>query len=430
MIATDRRDRIAALDVARGLALLGIFLVNIHAMADSMGVWLLELEGRTVAGDGLSAIDQVAVAGVYLWCAGKFYPLFSMLFGMGFVLLLDRATAAGHGVAGLYLRRLGLLLVLGLLHGWLLWFGDVLAMYAVCGVVLLLVRAWSARALLIVGAGLYLAGGLASLSFAVGMEWLSTLEPGVPTPAEAVGIEPGSRFVQMFEGFGSGAIDDIDSPLYIALEREAMAEGPWYDAVGFHLWTWALVVVSMVLGLGWQAAGLFMVGAGLMRGGVMSPGRSRARTRLATAGLAIGLGLSILTYAGVRGAGDPWGGVLAYSGPAVVGGVLSLGYLMGAAVACDRGWLPWLRVGLAAAGRLALTNYLMQSLIASLAFRYWGLGLYGELSASQRVGFVLAVFAGQVVASVAWLRVFRMGPMEWVWRVATYGRYQPMRRVV
>ncbi|MEM6333561.1 MAG: DUF418 domain-containing protein [Planctomycetota bacterium] len=421
-------ERIVGLDVARGLALLGILLVNIHSMGDAMGTWITP-DYRLQA----TGLDSAAWWFTGVFCEGKFYPLFSLLFGVGMALQLERAAARGGGFAGLYARRMGLLLLIGLAHAWLLWHGDILFYYALTGFVLMAVAGLSARTLTILGAALM---GL-TLLLVMGSGALGVMAEswgGEVTTSDAAAVaaayDPSrSSLIQLFEWIGEHSVSGPDDPAWLFFERVAYREGPFLDALGFRVMTWLLIVFFWLLLVSWQIFGLFCLGVAMVKAGWLR-GEMTSRWRvmglwLTTIGLACSAGL--VTLGGWLGgaAGEMVAGV----GTMVVGPVIAAGYL-GLAI----GWVArsramgWMAAGLAATGRMALTNYLTQSVLAYAVFCWWGLGLFGELSAAQRVGLAVLIFGVQVAWSVAWLQVFAMGPMEWAWRCATYGRVISIER--
>ncbi|MBY0261512.1 MAG: DUF418 domain-containing protein, partial [Phycisphaerales bacterium] len=405
-----------------------------------------------------------------IFCTGRFYPLFSMLFGMGLVLMMTSSSRRGNerGFAMVYLRRLVALLAFGLIHGLGIWFGDVLFTYALCGAILLICRSWPAKALLPVGVGLVLVAtlmysGLAAMS-AFGIadqeaqqaklaQQSESAQPGRPAADESAAFEapdpnapPPARerepdgldrlaqtrpFFALINGYRDDRISGgPEHPKYIRLETRAYQDGPWLDAQLFRLTSWALFLVITALSLFWHVLGLFFIGAGLMKLGVATEGFRTWRTRLILAGLLIGLPLSIVSTLCMAHPDSPLLAIVMVWTGFTGGPLLALMYFCLAIRLSEATFAPArvLARTLAAAGRMALSNYLTQSLVSTFVFYHWGLGQFGLWTRGEKWLMVLCVFATQCLLSVLWLRIFRMGPMEWLWRSLTYWRLQPLLR--
>jgi uncharacterized protein len=402
-------ERLQTLDVLRGFALLGVFLMNIEWFSRPL------LENGTGLDLSGGPLDDLAAWGVAWLVQGKFWALFSLLFGMGFSVMSMRAEAAGRGFYGPYLRRVLALGAFGAAHAIALWPGDILFSYAVTALVLLGLRAFQRAAMPTAPLGLrWMAGGgiwvcMAGLSLLFGLLMMM-----VPTPAG--------------QG-GGGALQ--------ALVDEAprvYAEGSYAEVTAFRLREWTVVAGFSLMGIVPMALALFLIGGWYIRSGVMrDPAAHRGLWRRhAWIGLPLGLGLAAfgLSIADGMSMTAPDGkGLVAMSIAFFASLALMLGYVGALTLATLSPRLgPWLQAWLAPAGRMALTNYLGQSLVASCVFYGYGLGVYGELGRGGQTLFVFAVFALQVVASRWWLARFRYGPMEWLWRAVTYLRLPPMRR--
>ncbi len=397
----DAAQRIQALDVIRGFALLGIFLMNIEWFSrplQEMG------SGIDPAATG---IDHAAAWAVHVLVAGKFWVLFSLLFGMGFAVMSSRG---GHGAQfrSRYVRRCLVLLAFGLLHALLLWPGDILHAYAVTGLLLLAFGEVSNRARLLLGIGLY--AGLASM-IVVGGGLMSLVPPGEMPGFETMAVELESA---------------------AAAAREVYAHGSYFQVVFQRGRDFLTLGVQGALMMIPMALGVFMLGAWLVRSGRMHDVASQRGwfARLALWTLPLGavfvtLSMSVgESFDGMREMGP----MLLAQGLMMLGSLpLALGYLsllvLGLGLPGISRVLGWL----APAGRMALTHYLLQSLVASSLFFGYGLGWWGQLGRGAQVLLALAVFALQVVASHWWLGRYRFGPMEWLWRWLTYGARPAMR---
>ncbi|MDH5832537.1 DUF418 domain-containing protein [Luteimonas kalidii] len=398
---TDSARRLQALDVVRGFALLGIFLMNIEWFSrplQAMGT------GIDPAAAGL---DRAAAWAVYVFVQGKFWVLFSLLFGMGFALMSARG-GQGPAFRRTYVRRCVALLGFGVLHATLLWSGDILHAYAIAGLMLLALDGIAERAWPWLGAGLYATLALVVLA---GGAVLSALPP-----------DAGATFAAL--------ADEVDADA--AAASAALAHGDWWQATAQRARDFLAVAMQGLMMLLPMALGVFMLGAWLLRSGRMDdPVAQRgwfarlAAWTLPTGAVLMALSLSVGTrFDGMREAGP----MLLANGLAMLASLpLALGYLsllmLGLGTRALARPLSWL----APAGRMALTHYLLQSLVASTLFYGYGLGLWGQVGRAGQVLLVLVVFALQVAASHWWLARFRFGPMEWLWRWLSYGARPPMR---
>ncbi len=401
-------ERIQAMDVLRGFALLGILLMNIEGMAGPL------MASTTGIDAALTGVDRWADALVFVLVQGKFYTLFSLLFGMGFAVMMSRAQGASRPFTRLYLRRTVALLAIGLLHALLVWSGDILTTYALLALPLLLFRDTPQSRLPKWAIGLYLLpvlmiGAMGALGS------LAQLEPTAAAEMEKAMAAQGQAMAQVIQS-----------------QREAFGSGTYLEAVARRAQDLKLFL-GYLLVMGTQLLGLFLLGAWFVRSGAIAePARfPRLYWRLRWIALPLGLAL-VLVAAWLLPTNDfsrldlEWGMA---TGMALVGSVLmSLGYaawvIRGLQSPAAARWLEWL----APAGRMALTNYLLQSIVGTLVFYGYGLGQFEQLSRAWQIPVALAFFALQVVLSHWWLSRFRFGPAEWVWRSLTYGGRPPLRQ--
>ena len=389
-------QRILVLDAVRGLALFGILVVN--APLFFWPVQYLILEGIP----GSSFLDDAANVLVRYVFEGKFFTIFSLLFGIGVALQLSR----GHPPRTI-VRRLLLLGGFGALHVTVFWWGDILLHYAILGVALVLTRRWPTRrlvraAVVLLAVPVVLQVGLASLSSLV-----------VLSPDDAAAFEEAAAATEATMAAQATTALDVFGGSDVAAAA-ALRWSTWtFSTVGNLFGGLLLVVLSM-----------FFIGAAAQRSGWLEAS-SAPRWRW--------LFRRVLPVAIVANAVYAWGalsGSLYEFGtwPAAIG---SIGFVVGApsgALAIATGAAFVLRGGgvaaraLGAVGRQALSVYLAQSLVmTTLAYGY-GLGLYGAVSHAQALGIAVALFAVQVVVAVLYARRHRFGPAEWLWRVGTYGR--------
>lgn len=425
------QERILALDALRGFALLGIFMVNMNFFAMPFASMI---GGEELATAPLA--EQLAWGFVFVLFTYKFISLFSLMFGMGLVVTLARAEAAQRPFVPVYLRRLAVLALIGLAHALLFWYGDILFIYAVLGLVLLLCRKLSPKALLGTGAALIALSVVLNLGF-TGMMVAGTAF--APEQAEAPAVEeaaPGAH-EEPQQGDAARGIEamlaagfDMFHPVWIEAETRAYREGPFSDAFAFRAVSFLIALAAAVFSYGWRVLGLFLIGAALMKLSFFGPERRGWHVRLAVWGIGVGLPMQILGAVVIHLGGHDLnlhmmaGGLLHEVGS--VGA--TFGYAGLVALVVSSGLLRSVVRALAGVGRMALSNYLLQTLMATALMYWWGLGWFGQVSRVEQIGLVAILFIAQVVFSALWLRAFRFGPFEWLWRVLTYGRLQPLWR--
>ena len=411
-------DRIEALDVLRGFALLGILLLNI------IGFGLPFVSYLTPAADGAtSGVNFGVYVTVDVFFEGALRALFSMLFGAGVCLF-----AAGRG-AGPYYRRQLLLLLFGLFDAFvLLWSGDILVPYALAGLILYLARNWRPRSLYIASGVVFTYLALLYCVVLVSFGFLQN-EVGEIQARVAAGetVAPSER--ALLAQYADMAFTVHPPPEEIAREvaswRGTYAESFAANAAGLLGTTYPTNLPVVVF---WDALAGMLLGMALFRAGILQAQRSaRFYGVLAVAGLTVGLAVNVAEVGLRSGTGFDAQWLPSFSSPLYdVGRIaMGLGYLGLIMLACQRGLWAATRRALAAVGRMALTNYLMQSLICLFVFHEIGLGWWNELERYQLYFVVAAVWAFQVAFSVAWMRRYRFGPMEWLWRALTYGRLPP-----
>jgi uncharacterized protein len=393
----DLSERVETIDILRGLALFGILAANIRGFAGPPITYFMPHLFWTALN------DRIAQAFIDTFVQGKFITIFAFLFGVGFAVQFDRANARGAKFGWTYSRRLFVLLLFGLIHGLLIWFGDILLVYALDGFLLLLFRKRRDKTLVI---------------------WaviLLSIMPLVMTGG-FIASQLGVR------------LPDLTPPAAeIAKAADVYANGTWLeiqklralDAVK-HNWGFAPILL-------WQVLGVFLLGTLAWRKRVFHPApESLPRYRTAMWwGLVVGIaGNAALTFARWI---DPspmpktWMGSLTVPVMVISVPALSLGYICFVILICqDAQWRARLH-HFAAVGRTALTNYLLQSVIGTLIFYSYGLGFFGAGPAGL-LPVTFVIFAAQMVASSWWLARYRFGPVEWLWRRLTYKGPLPMRR--
>jgi len=385
-------DRIALLDVLRGFAILGIVLFNIEAF--SGWAFLSPEKAATLPGAGAdAALNYLLVALI----EGKFYSLFSLLFGVGFAVIIQRAEARGARVTPILLRRYVVLFFIGLVHSALIWFGDILTLYSLLGFVLLACRGLSNRALVRFSIGLLL---LPITLYGLGL----ALQPQ-PTPGDGGGLPP--ALIDAIQAFQSGNYSQIVA-----------------GNITIAAFNWLRRLILMFYP---RVFGMFLLGFALSRMGVFqAPERHAGLIRsFARYGLLVGLPASILYSALDRHAGMmplTMNGFIRTICESIGTPLLCLGYVAWITMLFQAARWQSILLWIAPVGRMALSNYLLQSVVGVLLFYGIGGGLFMRVSFATSVGIAVAIFAAQVVLSRLYFKSFSQGPVEALWRRLTYGR--------
>jgi uncharacterized protein len=400
------RAREPILDVCRGFALLGILLINIELMRGPDLYAAFTATGPTGAGGADGAVHFLTG-----WlAAGKFLSSFAIMFGIGAAMIADKPGTPGRSPRRLLARRYAFLLVLGLGHMVLLFPGDILFAYGLAGLVLLAFIGVRSRT------ALWWAGGTLGVLLVLGVGFTALLGS---LPETANDDPVAASMDEFFSARADAAV-------------AARQDGSYLDVVRANAWEALFVQSSSLVVLPWVVA-LFLLGLAMGRSGMVRdlPGHRDRIRRAVRVALPLGLLLNLPTgFLGPLAMGSgmqPGSGadpVVPLSTAAQIVGapILAVGYL--GAVA-----LLSLRLGvfrpLAAVGRMALTAYLLQSVLALVVFA--GFGRYGRLGSAQAMLVVVAVWGVLLVVCPLWLRRFEFGPVEWLWRAWTY-RSRPTRR--
>ena len=418
--------RLDAVDMLRGVALLGILAMNIVSFA-----WPNQVYSTPTAAPGYTWADLAFWIGNHVVFEEKMMTIFSMLFGAGLVLMSERAESRGASLLKVYYRRIGILLLIGLIHAYLIWDGDILVAYACCGLFLYPFRRRSAATLIVLGVLLL---SMAVPAWLVGRRMVAYCEETTRrVDAKIAAGETPSRREKRVHDFWADARKEVGST----------PEG-FEKAIRVHRGDYAGIVVAragelfvehtvgFALALWWMVGGRMLLGMGLMKLGVFSAARSPTfYRRLALIGYGLGLPLIVADIAiswhyhfftedalGYFTGG--WWLPREASSPLV-----ALGHVAVVMLLYQAGVLPRLARRLAAVGRMALTNYLLTSIVCTTLFYGYGFGLFGRLHRPDLFGVVLLIWAFQLGVSLPWLARFRFGPAEWAWRSLTYGRAQP-----
>lgn len=392
---TTERERFAILDVLRGLALMGIALANFPEFA----LWTF-LSGDEQAAMPTAEVDWVVRYLQYFFVDGKFYTIFSLLFGIGFSLIL-----AHHG-RRLFVRRMLILVMIGFLHLMFIWSGDILLLYAMGGLLLTLFVKLTDKHLLTIAIALILAPiGLDALTEFCGVDFARPFYERWWQEADRQGITE--------ENFASWLRDAQTYKDMFAFLMQGAFERVWEFVEGHRL--------PKVLGL-------FIIGYLIGKHRLYTRLRELPLKKIACQTAFVAIPTSLL-YAWSATQGHPWGQTIHSLLYAVSVIPLAITYICAISLLYLHHPNATIFRWIAAPGRMALSNYIGQSFIGILLFYGLGFGLgtsfgliYVELTA-------LAVFLLQIALSTLWLRHFHFGPLEWLWRMATYGRYFSIRKV-
>lgn len=396
-------ERIGILDAMRGLAICGILIGNMQWFS-GYGFMPESLFAQ------LPTADHVTRFLVHFFVEGKFYSIFSFLFGFGFALQMSKAEERGDTKASVFKRRLFWLLVIGLLHAYFLWYGDILSIYALVGLVLLLFRKKETSSLL---------------------KWAAIM----------IAI-PIVTYLILYILF------TMLAPPGVSAEIAAAQGGIWQNSIArlTNASYWQMVSghnIEMLLGGRYPSLivqmrlpkilAMFLLGFYAYKRGVFQDleGNESFIRRVMIWGLTIGILANIVFAAVSRSEADlpptlpGLLGVIMYSFgvPAFALGMIALGATL------------WQGAGqkllnlAAPVGRMALTNYILQTVICIFIFYGFGLGWFGKLGPFKATLLALGIFASQIIVSAVWLKIFAYGPLEWIWRQLTYKKRLKLRRI-
>lgn len=426
VVPTSSRERFGFLDVLRGVAILGILPENIPLMGLPMTLPPDQLHAVTSSGWR----EPVAYYLTRFFGDYKFLSIFSLLFGIGLALIFDRCVQAGRSFRRLYARRLLVLGCIGVGHACLIWAGDILAFYALLGLIVMWAAGWAQRTLLRVGTALLAVPAVVMLGVAALAPWRASLPEVVcqtfyEAPPAADWREPLDAFIHL-------PIEQRFDHI-AAWERHILRDGGFAEGVVLRAALWALGLAVMIPYIGCRVAGLFLIGMAWMRDGwVARPAENMDRfRRLAWYGLLVGGPLQTgavvvpLVWPQVPGV-DALAEALQYTGSlglsAIYVYIVARLFVAAPASGATR--------ALAATGRCALSNYILESVFCTAVFYSHGLAWLGRFDRMQLWGVVLACWVANLIFSVSWMRGFQFGPLEWLWRRLTYGRVMAVPKAV
>ncbi|MFO0935782.1 MAG: DUF418 domain-containing protein [Gemmataceae bacterium] len=397
-------ERAIVLDVLRGVALLGILVINIQIFAQpdqSFGF-----------GEHDLTVDRLVLLLISCFIQAKFYSLFSFLYGVGFAVQMRNANEGDSRATRRFFRRSAALAMFGILHIVLVWDGDILLAYALTGLLLPLYRNVSDKALKRwIVCLISIPFLLALLAFI--LVFLFRLIPSVDTSLH----ETEAQILKGIQEQTAAEIEKLQTSTYLTAMRRRV----------LHY----LLFYTFGLGISVPAfLGMFLTGLLVGRRRIpMQLSEHRPLLRKA-AMICLSIGLPVALFTSITALIAP----LLTAVPTqffnnyFAGPILGLGYAaVMALIVCRWPSATWLKP-IAATGRMGFTKYLMQSVVCTTFFAGYGLGQAGKFGPLQLVGLALALYAIQLVLSTIWLRYFEFGPMEWLWRTLTYGKFPPFLR--
>lgn len=381
---TTLENRIESLDMMRGFALLGIFMANMLLFHTP----LLYIDPFTWFS---SPSDIQAFKWLDIFIEGSFYPIFAMLFGYGINMQYEKARANKTSFAPVLVRRLGLLALFGLIHGILIWSGDVLFPYAIMGLLMVALVRIPAKWLMTIAVVVY----VGAMGLFIGLiRLLTKLDP-------------------------NALLDDFADLHQIELSISAYAHGSFIEILSFRFQEW--LFIGLVNGV---MMGFFIILPIIMIGAALSKWKVIERAAQMKGRLAIVLVVALLSGIWIKALphiGKPTYDLILLQD--TFGGViLATGYVGVLLLLCTLPVFQKVFRPVAKAGRMSLTTYIMQSIIATLIFYSYGFGLYGKVDLVTGTWIAIGVFVIQVIFAELWLSKFKMGPLEWLWRKGTYGK--------
>jgi uncharacterized protein len=438
--------RFVAMDVIRGVALFGILVVNALFFGYTLPMALYD---STLPNLGFG--ERFMAFSVEWLFVGKFISTFSFLFGAGLWYQMQRMDdAARRGAArswwGVALRRLFLLGCVGFFHAIAIWYGDVLFYYDVLGTLLIPARLLSTKVVAIIGASLLalsvlcMSGAVATQQFFMAKGAATVDVPGMfgsggQYPNTRLGILTASSHFDpsldaMLDSLGDLQFDVLRDE-YRPIETAVMLRGPIESVVTLRALLWAMGASQLFIIYLPHTVGLFLLGSAAARTGLFAPSRIALQRTVGLVCLPLGLPFAAVLPATLRMEDPP---VLLW---AVAGGASEIGaFLMCFGLMGTIAWLVHRRPSgpgpiatiIGSGGRMAFTIYLSMSVIMTFIMYGWGLGYFGQLDRIQLFGLAVVVWTVLVLAAHLWLSVFRMGPLEWLWRAGTYLTIPPLRR--
>ena len=398
----EHSKRIISLDILRGVAVLGILVMNIQSFSMPQAAYI----NPTAFGD-LSGLNKWIWIFSHILASLKFKSIFSILFGAGVLIFTENATAKGKNCAALHYRRMAWLMVFGLLHGYLLWYGDILFSYSLCGMLLFVFRGLPPRKLIWMGLGFFLVPMALDFLFAFSMPYW---------PEETLGST-----------MQSWSPDAANLQHYLTAYGGSWMEQMELRVPGYLFLQTGLFFMQTF----WRVMSMMLLGMALFKWKVLSAELSRQTyLRITLAGLLLGFFLEATGVAlNFRMKWSMEFSMFLGKQFNYVGSVATaLGYVGLVMLICKSALLRRFKTTFSAVGRMAFSNYILMTLICICLFYGHGLGWFGSVERKFQALIVVGIWIVIMIISPLWLRSFRFGPLESLWRSLTYGKWQTLKK--
>ncbi|MEP5937053.1 MAG: DUF418 domain-containing protein [Erythrobacter sp.] len=404
-------ERISSLDFIRGIAVMGILAANIVAFGQPFSAYMYPSAFMVPSGDEAGWMWIVQ----FVLIDGKMRGLFTLLFGAGLYLFMERAWARGS-TRWLQARRLAILIVFGMIHFYFIWRGDILFYYGIIGLIMLLCLGWGAKDQFKVGLLGYVVGAILYAMMMVPLTLVADTPLGETAP-----------LVEMRKDLDIGKQEALAEEV---VETQLKQSGDYFGLVEYRITERWYEPLANALFFGLESLPLMMIGAGLYRLGFFSGGIDPGRMkRWGWIGLVGGAALHVAIALWVQAGGFTYYGTLsAFIGFSALPRLFMVLGIAALLVIYSPAWVGWLAERVRAAGRAAFTNYLCTSIIMLFVFHGWALGLFGKLNRPELYLLTALVWVIMLAWSKPWLERYRYGPLEWLWRCLTYGRVFPLKR--
>ena len=402
MNPVEKTNRIQSIDLLRGIAILGILIMNIQSFAMPSAAY-----NNPLAFGDLTGLNKMTWILSHLFADQKFMSIFSILFGAGIILITEKKELLTGSSLKLHYTRNLILLLIGLLHAHLIWYGDILVAYALCSFLVYPFRKLSPKKLLITGLLILSVPSFLNGFFQFSLPYM----PASELQDLRLDWAPTNELIEQEITAFTGS---ISSQIKINSQQALFLE------------TFVFLIQFL-----WRAGGLMLVGMALFRWGVLSAERSRS-FYLKSAFYSLIIGFPIVIYGIYMNFTMNWdfqysmftGSQFNYWGSLFV----AYGYISLIMVFAQSDNYYTMKKRLASIGQMALTNYILHSFIGVLIFFGIGFGFFGKIDRSLQILIVGIIWIFQYLTSEKWLNSYRFGPFEWVWRSLTYGKKQPFLR--
>lgn len=408
--AAPTLERYFTLDAVRGVAVMGILIMNIVGMGMPDAAYF-----NPRAFGGATGVDLWVYLVNFVAFDGKMRGLFSFLFGASMLLVIERASAKGENVALVHYSRMFWLLVFGLAHLFLIWWGDILNHYAIMGAIAFAFRRAKIRTLIIVGIVLL----IVQLAVMAALTGFVVMAEGAVARGGA-----SADMVKALQGFDDSFGDSTPERMR---SEVALHLGPYWELVTERFKRMAVMPVAGVFQFGWETLAYMLFGMAALRSGMLTAGWTNARyLRWVLIGFGIGVPVDVALawYMVDQDFSTSSVVIAAMLGSTPVRPLMIVGWACLLVMLMRNG--GWLAERIAATGRMAFTNYLMTSILMTSFFYGYGLGYFGALSRSELYLVVAGMWLLMLLWSKPWLARFKYGPLEWLWRSLSRGRPQPI----